>query len=204
MKALSLVVSARARGNCRDFSEYILDNFSKHGIQTEQINFYDYKILPCQHCNYECLQKHDPNKKINSPCPVEDDVYEILKKTWEAQILLLFIPNYGGLPPALWVAFSQRQQAFFKQEPIEKLKKYVVSAVVLAAPHWSTGSQWTVSIMSDEVKNLNRRVAGFEVINNAGYETDNLFGSLIREDEVKKRLDFICARTIKAANEISD
>ncbi|MCK4393949.1 hypothetical protein KAX17_13690, partial [Candidatus Bipolaricaulota bacterium] len=76
------------------------------------------------------------------------------------------------------------------------------SAVVLAAPHWSSGAQWTPSIMADEVKCMGRKVVGFEVINNAGFETENLFGGLINEKEIQRRLGFLADQTLKVAKEI--
>jgi multimeric flavodoxin WrbA len=201
MKALALVVSARKRGNCYDFAQFVLDRLATAGIETELLNFYDYRISPCQGCEYECMQRRDPKKGINAPCPIDDDVRTIWEKTWAADILFLFVPNYGGLPPALWIAFSQREQAFFREAPVEKLKKSVVSAVVLAAPHNSNGAQWTPSIMADEVKWMGRKVAGYEVINNAGFETENLFGGLINEKEIQRRLEFLADRTLKVATE---
>lgn len=201
MKAAALVVSARAHGNCYDFARFVLNHMQTNGIETELVNFYDYQITPCGQCAYECMQRRDPQKGVNAPCPIDDDVRTIWEKTWTAQILLLFVPNYGGFPPALWFAFSQRAQAFFREAPVEKLKKSVVCAVIIAAPHFSSGAQWTASIMADEVKWMDRKVAGFEVINSAGYETESLFGGLINEVEIQRRLSFLAERTVQAAKE---
>lgn len=203
MRALALVVSARKQGNCYDFARFVLDRLETTGIETELVNFYNYRIKPCQYCAYECLQRFDPQKGVDAPCPIDDDVRAIWEKTWAAEILFLFVPNYGGFPPALWMAFSERAQPFFREAPVEKLKKSVVSAVVLAAPHCSIGAQWTPSIMSDEVKGMGREVAGFEVINNAGFETNHLFVGLINEKEIQRRLEFLADRTLKAAKEIA-
>lgn len=202
MKAVALVVSTRKHGNCYDFAQFMLDKLERDGVETELVNFYDYRITPCQHCAYECVQRWDPQKGADAPCPLDDDVRTIWQKTWAADILFLFVPNYGGFPPALWVAFSQRHQALGREAPVEKLEKSVVSAVVLAAPHRSSGAQWTPSVMSDEVKGMGRKVAGFEVINNAGFETENLFGGLINEWEIQRRLEFLADRTLKIAKDL--
>ena len=199
MKAIALVVSAREHGNCHDFAQFVLDRLAAEDVKTELVNFYNYQIHPCEHCAYECLQRHDPQKGVDAPCPIDDDVRTIWEKTWAAEILFLFVPNYGGFPPALWFAFSQRAQSFFRQAPVEKLRNSVVSAVVIAAPHFSSGAQWTPSIMADEVKWLDRRVAGFEVINSAGFETESSFGGLINEAEIRRRLEFLSDRTLKMA-----
>ncbi|MGA9351341.1 MAG: hypothetical protein WBW48_21390 [Anaerolineae bacterium] len=85
---------------------------------------------------------------------------------------------------------------------MEKLKRSVVSAVVLAAPHWSDGAQWTPGLVSDDAKCMGRKLAGFEVINNAGFTTENLFGGLINEEEIQRRLLFLADRTLEVAREI--
>jgi len=201
MKTIALVVSARERGNCYDFAQFMLERLAAAGIKTELINFYDYKITPCQNCNYECVQKFDPEKGINAECPIQDDVKTIWKKIWEAEILLLFVPTYGGLPPALWVAFTQRQQGILEKPSEKEQKNFVVSAVALASPQWSGIGERTPSIVADQIKNMDRKVAGFEIVNNAGFETENLFGRLINEKEIQRRLEFLADRTLKVAKE---
>lgn len=203
MKAIALVASARERGNCYDFARFILDRFSGQGIETELVNFYDHEVTPCQRCEYECLQHLDPQKKMRSPCPIDDDVRMIWEKTWASEILLLFVPTYGGMPPALWLAFSQRIQAFFREAPLEKLKKSVVSAVILSSPHQSSGASWIPSFMSDEVKGLDRKVVGFEVVTQSEFETEYIFNRLINESEIQRRLEFMADRTLKVAYEVA-
>jgi len=197
MKAIALVISARKHGNCYDFAQFVLDRLATNGLDTELINFYDYQITPCQGCAYECLQRLDPHKKKDLPCPINDDVRPIWEKTWAAEILMLFVPTYGGMPPALWLAFSQRTQSFYKQAPVEKLKKSVVSAVVLSSPHQSSGASWISSFMSDEVKGMDRKVACFEVISQTEFETEYIFDHLINEPEIRRRLEFMTDRTLK-------
>ncbi len=199
MKAIALAVSARERGNCYDFAQFVLKYLREKGVETELINFYDYRITPCQNCNYECLQSFDPEKGVNAECPIQDDVKTIWRKIWDSEILLIFVPTYGGLPPALLVAFLQRTQAFSRGFPTDKLKDMVLSCVVLASPHWSGIAEFTPVIMSEEVRWMGRKVAAFEVINNAGFETENLFGGLINEEEIRRRLEFLADRTYAVA-----
>lgn len=201
MKAIALAVSARERGNCYDFAEFMLERLKQQGVDGELVNFYDHQITPCQRCSYECVARFDPQRGADKFCPIEDDVRMIWKKCWQADILLLLIPNYGGVPPALWIAFSQRAQALSRQASAEKLEHSVVSAVVLAAPHWSSGPQWAPAMIAAEVKEMGRQVGGFEVINNAGFRTENLFGGLINEEEIQRRLIFLADRTLEVANE---
>jgi multimeric flavodoxin WrbA len=202
MKAVALAASARQRGNCYDCAEFVLNLLAAQGVTTELINFDDYRIMPCQHCAYECLEHCDPRKGVDAPCPIHDDVRPIWEKTWASEILFLFVPTYGGMPPALWLAFSQRAQAFFRQAPRERLKKSVVSAVVFASPHQSGGASWIPSFMSDEVKGLERKVVGFEVINHAQFETEYIFDRLINEQEVQRRLEFMTKRTFQVVQEL--
>ena len=203
MKAIALVISARKHGNCYDFAKFTLDRLAVNGIETELINFYDYKITPCQQCNYECLQHLDPTKSVDAPCPITDDVRSIWEKTWASEILHIFVPTYGGMPPALWLAFSQRQQAFFREAPTDRLSKAVISAVVLATPHQSSGTSWIPSFMSDEVKGMDRKVVGFEVITHSEFETEYIFDRLISEQEIQRRLEFLTDRTLSEAKKLT-
>ena len=68
--------------------------------------------------------------------------------------------------------------------------------MVLASPHLSIRTEWTPAIIADEIKHMDKIVAAFEVFNNDGYKTENLFGCLITEEEVKRRLLFLVARTL--------
>jgi|GEM_PF-725706 len=203
IRAVALVVSARENGNCSHFAQFVLGRLRASGEDTELVNFYDWRITPCQRCAYECLQNRYPQGRVSAPCPIEDDVRAVWEKTWHAEILLLFVPTYGGFPPALWFAFSQRVQAFFREAPLEKLKRSVVSAVLVGAPHLAGGAQWLPSIMADEIKGLDREVACFEVINSAGFETRDSFGGLIEEAETQRRLAFMAERTLQKATQVA-
>lgn len=202
MKAVALVVSARQKGNCYDMAKNVLSRLESNGVETELVNFDDYRITPCQHCDYECVRHNGP-KGANLPCPIDDDVRDIWEKTWAAEILLLFVPNYGGLPPALWTAFSQRSQSFFRQAPADKLEKSVVSAVVIASPANSSGAQWAPSIMADEVKWLGRKVASFEVIDNGGFGMEHFHGNLIDVPEVQRRMEHLADHTLLVAKKVN-
>jgi multimeric flavodoxin WrbA len=201
VKAAAVIASARKRGNCYDFAEYMLEKFAAVHVNTELITLSEYNITPCQGCTYQCVQEFNPQKRVNTPCPITDDVKSIWEKMWGAEILLLYIPTYGGLPSALWVALSQRSQGIRKNFLKKVVQGYVVSAVVLASPHWSGIGERTPSIVADQIKTMDRKVAGFEVINNSGFKTENLFGRLIREEEIQRRLNFLVDRTLDVVKE---
>lgn len=200
MKALALAVSARQHGNCYDFAAFTLEQLAQAGVETELINFNDYRITPCQGCNYECVQHTDPTRKADAVCPIDDDVQSIWEKVWKAEILFLFVPNYGGLPPALWFAFSQRVQGYHRLAPPDRAKKSVVSAVIIAPPHQSSGAPWVYSMMGDEVKGLERVVAGFEVISTPEFASEYTFTPLVECEEIQRRLRFLAETTLKKQN----
>src|SRR5512140_1382877 len=102
-----MVVSARKQGNGYDAARFVLDRLHAGGVETELINFCEYRILPCQGCAYECESRALP-EQLTNVCPIDDDVGALWQKLWSAEIFLLFLPTYRGYPPALWVAFLQR------------------------------------------------------------------------------------------------
>ncbi|MGQ9506855.1 MAG: hypothetical protein ACUVTB_03215 [Candidatus Bathycorpusculaceae bacterium] len=67
VKALGLVFSARWQGNCYDCVDYCLEILRKEGVKTQLINFYDYEIKPCSHCNYECFSERIRGSKELCP-----------------------------------------------------------------------------------------------------------------------------------------
>jgi multimeric flavodoxin WrbA len=205
MRAIALVFSARKKGNCYDFARFISDKMEKEHVKTELVNLCDYNIKPCQNCDYECLARINPNagQKECRECPVRDDVETIWRKVWDADIFLMFVPTYGGVPPALYVSFTQRYQSLWrKAPPKEELEKKVIGAVVLASPDGASGGELTPTIVAGELRchiSMGFQQGGFEVINNAGYKTDNVRGHLIEEEEIQNRLSFLTKRVLETA-----
>ena len=203
MKATALVFSARKKGNCCDFARFILDKMEKEGVETELVNFCDYNIKPCQNCDYECLARINPKtgQKEHAECPVKDDIESIWQKAWNADILLMLVPTYGGVPPALYVGFTQRYQSLWrKAPPKEELQKKVIAAVVLASPDGAMGGELTPAIVAGELRchiSMGYRQGGFELINNAGYKTENVRGRLIHEEDIQNRLSFLTKRILE-------
>jgi multimeric flavodoxin WrbA len=203
MKAVALVFSARKKGNCYDFARFMLNKIEKEGVATELVNFCDYNIKPCQNCDYECLAHINPatGQKEYRECPVKDDIEKIWQKVWNADIFLMFVPTYGGVPPALYVSFTQRYQSLWrKAPPKEGMQKKVIAAVVLASPDGALGGELTPAIVAGELRchiSMGYQQGGFEVINNAVYKTDNVRGRLIEEEEIQNRLAFLAKRILE-------
>jgi len=209
MKAVALIFSARKKGNCYDFARFILDKMEKiEDIKTELVNFCDNKIQPCQNCDYECLPRINPKTghKEYGECPIKDDVADIWQKVWNADIFLMFVPTYGGVPPALYVSFTQRYQSLWRKAPSkEDLQKKIIAAVVLASPDGAMGGELTPAIVAGELHchiSMGYKQGGFEVINNAGYRTDNVRERLIHEKEIQKRLSFLTERILEVAKQV--
>jgi multimeric flavodoxin WrbA len=207
MKAVALVFSARKKGNCYDFADHVLSQMKKEGVETKLVNFCDYSVKPCQHCGYECLAQVnlETGKREQGECPVKDDVEGVWRKVWDADVFVMFVPTYGGVPPALYVSFTQRYQSLWrKAPPKEALQKKVVAAVVLASPDGAMGGELTPAIVAGELRghvSMGYRLGGFEVINNSGYKTDNVRGHLIEEKEVQNRLSCLTERILETVRE---
>lgn len=203
MKAIAIVVSARQRGNCYDSTEFVLQRLQAAQVETELVNFYDYRVIPCQKCQYECESHDGLPDRLKNVCPIDDDVPIIWQKVWSADILLLFIPTYRGYPPALWTAFLQRRLGL--KLPADdwmalqvRMKKAVISAVVFASPGGATGGEWTPAIIAANVRWLKHKVAAFEVINHYSFDQTPA-GRVVGEAEVQRRLAILAERTLKVA-----
>jgi multimeric flavodoxin WrbA len=179
----------------------------KKGVETEFVNLCDYDVKPCQNCDYECLAWVNPEsgRKEYRECPVKDDVESVWRKVWKADVFVMFVPTYGGVPPALYVAFTQRYQSLWRKAPAKKeLSKKVIAAVVLASPDGAMGGELTPAIVSGELRghiSLGYRLGGFEVVNNSGYKTNNVRGRLIEEKEIQNRLAFLTDRILETARQ---
>ena len=73
----------------------------------------DYEISPCNRCNYVCFHEEES-------CPVKDDVPIIWEKMREADGIVFVIPEYYGLPPAIFKAIIERAQGIliWRNKPI--------------------------------------------------------------------------------------
>lgn len=103
MRVVAVASSARQRGNCYEIAEAILARLRGRGIETELIRTIDYDINPCNRCSYECFRD-------DAFCPIDDDVPMIWEKMKEANGIVLVVPSYYGLPPAVFKAIIERAQ----------------------------------------------------------------------------------------------
>ena len=121
MRALGLVFSARAHGNCYYCIKYCLDLLEKQGFKVQLVNAYDYEIKPCSHCSYECFSKDI--RGIEERCPVNGDAPRIYAQMSDADILISGIPCYRGHTSNLYRAFIERTQSLSWEEPEKMFMK---------------------------------------------------------------------------------
>lgn len=119
MKALGLVFSARAKGNCLDCAEFVLGRLAEAGFETEVLNMYEHSISPCAHCNYECFR--------HGRCPIDDDIPRIYEKVRDGHVLVFVIPTYGSNVSGLYKAFAERGQAVMKD--LADYKRYIADKI---------------------------------------------------------------------------
>lgn len=85
------------------------------------------------------------------------------------------------------------------------MEKKIIAAVVLASPDGVLGGEFTPAIVAGELRchiSMGYKLGGFEVINNAGYKTNNVRGHLIEEEEIKRRLSFLTERILETAEKV--
>ncbi len=203
MQAIAMVVSARRQGNGYDAAHYVLDRLRTGGVETELVNFCEYRIEACQGCEYECESRGLP-ERLTNVCPIDDDVPALWQKLWQADILLLCLPTYRGYPPALWIAFLQRGLGLKMPRAEwlalqERMQRATVSAMIFASPDGAAAGEWTPAIAAGHLRWLKHKVADFEVIDTYAFEKKRL----IEETEVQRRLAYLAERTLAVAREMS-
>ncbi|MCK4527116.1 flavodoxin family protein [candidate division WOR-3 bacterium] len=190
MKSLGLIFSARKAGNCLSCVKYCLDKFKKQGFETEFLNAYNLKIMPCSHCNYECFAR--PKKE----CPIKDDVKMMYSKIISSNVLLFAIPDYVGHPSGLYRAWFERgcmlDWGEYEKGILLKPRGYIVIGNITAE-----GDQVLHEILT-EFYNTSHRPEAI-LLQAREYERDSLKGDLIEATEVKRRLDKLVERVLKKA-----
>jgi len=111
MKVLGISCSARVNKNTADLLNLALETLRAKGLQTELIQLANFKIFPCQRCDYQCLYHKERD------CPIEDDVPEIWKRLKAADGVIFGVPVYSGTIPSLMKILFERSQALVPEEP---------------------------------------------------------------------------------------
>ncbi|MFX0201525.1 MAG: flavodoxin family protein [Candidatus Hodarchaeota archaeon] len=186
MRIVALVCSARERGNCYDLAEFIIRKVRAKGAETEIINAYDYKIIPCSHCNYECF-------KTPKACPICDDVPEIWMKLKAADGVILAIPIYYGMPSALFKALIERAQGILDWVTVEfrDLRSVWDRKVVVVLIVSNGGGRDILRLVTQQLPNAQIVEALFSY---RDYGTPGYKGDLIKLSSVQRRLQELAKR----------
>lgn len=187
---LGLIFSARAGGNLHDLAGRLFSMVSAElpEAKTEIIEIAKRKVHPCNGCEYECLLG-------KGECPVDDDVLDLWRSALRSDLLVYFVPTYGGLPPATWVAFQQRYHAVFRRG-LENNPRGKVSALTVYEP---TGTRTGDVSQEAILKNLvgqGRPLVSFEQIVPSNYGLNSLADTLVQNPEVQQRIAAMSRRLI--------
>ena len=115
--------SARVNKNTADLLNLALEVLNKKGLKTELIQLANYKILPCQSCDYQCLYHKEKD------CPIHDDVPKVWKKLITFDALIYGVPVYSGTIPALLKILFERSQALNLERSLKKPQ--IVGVIIL-------------------------------------------------------------------------
>lgn len=123
MKVLGVSCSARLDRNTADLLNLSLETLRSKGVETELLQLANFRILPCQRCDYQCLSNGERD------CPIkDDDVPKIWKQMTGAYAIIFGVPVYGGTIPSLLKILLERSQALV---PEERPKHPQVTGVII-------------------------------------------------------------------------
>ncbi len=102
MKVIAINGSPRLVGNTTNLIMDLLDEIGKEGIETEQVQIYEYHLSPCNDCR-SCEVRGDGR------CIIEDDgLNEVADKIAQADAVILASPTYFGSCPGQMKIFLER------------------------------------------------------------------------------------------------
>ena len=103
MKVVFLNGSPRPIGNTSNILGDLKDVFEREGIETEQIDLYEYNFTPCNDCR-TCEMRGDGRCAVDE----SDGFNEILDRIRIADGILLASPAYCGSVPGVMKLFLER------------------------------------------------------------------------------------------------
>lgn len=104
MRILALNATYRPKGTTTRLTQSALDGAASVGADIEMVILRDHDIQYCKNC-LTCYK--DLQSEI-APCPIEDDVSEILEKIRDADGVILASPVHNGFATGLMIAFFER------------------------------------------------------------------------------------------------
>jgi multimeric flavodoxin WrbA len=100
MKLLGMMASGRKKGNSSLLLSLALESAVEAGAEASTINLTEYHIKPCTGCMTCVLNQR--------PCPLEDDMTELLAQIQDVQGLILAAPTYVLSPAAITKLLADR------------------------------------------------------------------------------------------------
>jgi multimeric flavodoxin WrbA len=192
-KVLGLIFSARPGGNLADMAELLFAQVKARlpEVETELIEASRLRISPCNGCAYECLLGPDPGRR----CPIEDDVAGLWRSVFASDLTVYFLPTYGGMPPATWVAFQQRFHGLFRLPEAVASRNAGLAAVTTYEPDGAPGSDYAQRMIRET---LGRKLVCCEQIIPSAYGLNALQQRLVQHREIQARLTAMSDRLVAA------
>lgn len=185
----ALVCSARRRGNAYELADYCLSRLREGTYRrTRLLNFFEYDVQACQHCDYECLRDQ-------LACPLgKDDVAWLWEYTRRSDAVLWAVPVYAGAPPALWLAFIQRTEYLRRLAPPRRIPL----AVICVASRGSGDGDAAAELLRRQAAEPWWELADFARFDAGVRALGSVADGLIAAPEVRQRLDRTAAALLSA------
>lgn len=183
----ALACSARRRGNTYELTDHCLTLLRDGPYRrTRLLNFYEYDVRVCHHCAYQCL--------TGDACPQTDDVAWLWEYTWRSDAVIWAVPTYGGLPPALWLAFMERLQSLWQQAPARRIP---LAIITVANPEGASGGELTADILRRQAIDPWWDLVDAATFSPHAYGLRSEEGGLLDLPSVRERLGELTARLIE-------
>jgi len=104
MKILAINATYRPKGSTTQLAEAALEGAASVGAETEMLMLRDHRIEYCANC-LKCYR--DLESEI-APCPIDDDMTDILTKMRDADGIIFASPVHNGFVTGLMTAFLER------------------------------------------------------------------------------------------------
>ena len=178
MHFVSLIASERKKGNSDCLGRLALKEALKNGADSGELLYLsDFKIYECQGC-MECVLK-------GKLCKLDDDLYELLGKIRDADVLILIAPTYIlSVPGSLKLLLDRylTMPAYFGYT----MDKSAVSIGIASLPDWH---QFQLPIMNLLLLCMGFRVMDSFIAYGAG-QGEALLGDGV--SKLKKSVEKLC------------
>lgn len=149
-----------------------------------------YKVNPCNGCKYDCLLRKEPGYR----CPLEDDVLDLWRLALNSDLLIYFVPTYGGMPPATWVAFQQRYHGVFSLPEAAVAKDGLIAVVTVHEPLGTKAGDVSQQVIVHSLAGGTRRLISYEAIIPSNYGLNSLRDRLVLHAGIQARIDAMSKR----------